>query len=186
MPLVAIHTRCDEMRLSSLISIRIHTARCRYFDVEQLLDGHGEAEFVDDRAQVVHARHVGRALDVAELLAGLLHAGVQVADDRLGAQHELAVEFEHETQDAVGRRVRRSHVDDHRLVVVTVEVDRRRVEGQAGKSKDRSDLTSEFVDARGVAALELLGAFGGLGGQQVDALRDADRVESLIAAPVTL
>ena len=27
MPLVAIHTRCEEMRFSSLINMRIHTAR---------------------------------------------------------------------------------------------------------------------------------------------------------------
>ena len=44
-------------------------------------------------------------LDVGELLGRLLHAGVQVADDRLGAQHDLAVELEHEAQHPVGRGV---------------------------------------------------------------------------------
>ena len=63
------------------------------------------------------------ALDVGQLLARLLHAGVQVPDDGLGAQHRLAVELEHEAQHAVGRGVLRAHVDDHRLVVAALEVD---------------------------------------------------------------
>src|SRR5439155_17289190 len=59
---------------------------------------------------------VGRPLDVGQLLAGLLHAGVEVADDRLGPQHRLALEFEHDPEHAVRRRVLRPEVDDHGLV----------------------------------------------------------------------
>ena len=63
--------------------------------------------------QVVHAGDVGPALQVRELLALLLHAGVQVADDRLAAQHGLALQLEHEPQHAVRAGVLRPHVDDH-------------------------------------------------------------------------
>ena len=83
MPFVAIHMTWDEIRLSSHMSIRIHVARGGHLDAEQLLDGQREHQLVVQRRQVVHARDVRRALDVGELLARLLHAGVQVADDRL-------------------------------------------------------------------------------------------------------
>ena len=51
------------------------------------------------------------ALHEREVLARLLHAGVQAADDRLAAQHGLALQFEHETQHTVGRRVLRLMLD---------------------------------------------------------------------------
>ena len=54
------------------------------------------------------------------VLAGLLHAGVQVADDRLAAQHCLALQLEHQPQHAVRARVLRAHVDDHRLILVGI------------------------------------------------------------------
>ena len=75
--------------------VRRHAARARraasaptpravgHLDVEQPLDRERAHELVAERRRVVHAGDVGGALDVRELLAGLLHAGVQVADDRL-------------------------------------------------------------------------------------------------------
>ena len=122
MPLVARNSRCDAIRFSSVSSIRIHVARGRQLDPEQLLGGQREHQLVEQRREVVHAGDVGAALQVGELLAGLLHAGVQVADDRLAPQHRLALELQHEAQHAVGARVLRPHVDDHRLVVAGHDV----------------------------------------------------------------
>jgi hypothetical protein len=42
---------------------------------------------------------------------------MEVADDRLTTKNGLALEFEHETQHAVSRRMLRTHVDDHGFVV---------------------------------------------------------------------
>ena len=88
----------------------------RHVDVEQPLDRHAVDELVRQRRRVVHARHVGAALHVRELFAGLLHAGVEVTDHRLDAQHLFGVELHHQPQHAVRRRVLRTHVDDHRVV----------------------------------------------------------------------
>ena len=121
MPLVARNSRCDEIRLSSHISMRIHVGPGRdvAVDAEQLLGRHREDELVEQRRGVVHAGDVGQALDVGEVLGRLLHAGVEVADDRLGPQHGLALELEHEAEHAVRARVLGPHVDDHRLVGLT-------------------------------------------------------------------
>ena len=120
MPLVARNSRWLAIRLSSHISMRIHTARSgmSLVDAEQLLGGHREHQLVEERAEVVHPGDVGAALQVGQRLAGLLHPGVQVADDRLAAQDGLALQLEHEAQHAVGAGVLRPHVDDHRLVLV--------------------------------------------------------------------
>ena len=91
-------------------------------DAEQLLGRQREDQLVGERRGVVHAGDVGAALQVGELLARLLHAGVQVADDRLAAQHGLALELQHQPQHAVGARVLRPHVDDHRLVLGGVDL----------------------------------------------------------------
>ena len=84
-----------------------------HLDVEETFDREAVDELVRERRRVVHARDVGAALHVRELLARLLHAGVQVADDRLDAQDLFGVELHHESQHAVRRRVLRTHVDDH-------------------------------------------------------------------------
>ena len=99
----------------------------RDVDAEELLDGERVRELVAERVHVVHTGHVRGPLDVHQVFGGLLHAGVQVPDDRLDAQHLFTVELEHETQHAVRGRVLRPHVDDHRLVLgreeLLVEVD---------------------------------------------------------------
>ena len=80
----------------------------RDLDPQQLLDAEREAELVEERRQVVHPGDVGAALVVHELFGRLLHAGVEVADDRLGPQHRLTVELDHDPQHPVGRGVRRA------------------------------------------------------------------------------
>ena len=71
-----------------------------------------------ERSQVVHPGHVGPALGEVELLPRLLHPGVEIADDRLGATDDLALELDLEPEHPVGRRVLRAHVEDHPLVLV--------------------------------------------------------------------
>ena len=133
-------------------------------DAEQLLGRHGERELVGDRAQVVHAGDVGAALRVRELLAGLLHAGVQVPDDRLAAQHGLALEFQHQPQHAVGRRVLRTHVDDHRLILVGIVGEIAELGGVGlGHPQDRADLAHQLLGGELAARAELLLAFVGAG-----------------------
>jgi hypothetical protein len=156
-PFVAVHKTWDE--------IHEHPdpgGPRRELRAEQCLDREREDELVVERRQVVHARDVGGALDVGELLAGLLHAGVQVADDGLGAEHGLALELHHDAQHAVGGRVLGAHVDDHRLVLAELDVDVARVEhGPLGQPQERPLLDRKLGWARLVALAQLLAAFGG-------------------------
>ena len=165
MPLVAIHMQVRRHPVQLGHQHADPGGARRQLDAEQRLGGQGEDQLVVQRREVVHPGHVGGALDVGQLLARLLHAGVQVADDRLGAQHRLAVELEHEAQHAVGRGVLGPHVDDHRLVVAALDVDVARVDVAAlGQAQDGADLLAELAGARWCrAAQQLLGALGGLG-----------------------
>ena len=90
--------------------------------------------------------------------------GVQVADDRLAAQHRLALQLEHQAQHAVRRRVLRTHVDDHRLIVVGVvgEVAEQRGLGLA-HAQHGADLAHQFGGGELAARLELLVALVGAG-----------------------
>ena len=96
-----------EIRFSSHSSMRIQVARSGTSTPSSCSAASENTSSLKSGDGVVHAGDVGGALEVGERLARLLHAGVQVADDRLGAQHGLALELEHEPQHAVGRRVLR-------------------------------------------------------------------------------
>ena len=84
----------------------------RRFHVQQLLDRLAIAQPVGDRGHVIHAVHVGIEHRVGAVLADLLHAAMQVADDALGAQNLFAVQLEDDAQHAVRGRVLRPHVED--------------------------------------------------------------------------
>ena len=132
MPPVASATRCEEIRVSSISSTRMTCARTRHLDVQQLLDGHAVGGLVEGRRQVVGAGDEGDALRPGPVLAGLLDAGVQVADDRPGLHDGLALELEDQPQHAVRRGVLRTHVDDDAFVVLEVRVGQQRVPVAAG------------------------------------------------------
>ena len=125
--------------------MRIHCARSRHLDVEQLLDRERVHELVGEVRRVVHARHVRGALHVRELLAGLLHAGVEVADDGLDAQHVFAVELHHEPQHAVRRRVLRTHVDDHRVAELVLGPHAAAREHDLARARRRAQLLRALV-----------------------------------------
>ena len=55
-------------------------------DAEQPLHRQAVGQLVEERGEVVHPGDVGAPLVVHQLFAGLLHPGVEVADDRLGPQ----------------------------------------------------------------------------------------------------
>ena len=122
-------------------------------EVEEPFDREREHQLVRQRRRVVHARHVGGALHVGELLTGLLHAGVQVADDGLGPQHGLAVELHHDAQHAVGRRVLGPHVEDHRVVDVGPRPARQHELLRTRLAGERTQLLRALVGLRLEAAL---------------------------------
>jgi hypothetical protein len=94
-----------------------HLGARRRLDAEQLLDAQAVGRLVEDRRQVVHARHEGDALHPVAVLEVLLDAGVQVADDGAALGDGLALELHHQPEHAVGGRVLRTHVHDDALVV---------------------------------------------------------------------
>ena len=128
-----------------------------HVDTQQRLGGHREDQLVEERRQVVHAGDVGGTLEIGEVFAGLLHAGVQVADHGLAPQHRLALELDHDPQHAVGAGVLRPHVDDHRLVVGGLIV-----EGLGHTAQHGASFPAELGRARAVARLQLLRALVGL------------------------
>ena len=101
----------------------------RHLDAGQPLDRDRPAELVVERAQPVVAVHQHQHLAGVAVLGELLGRPVHVADHRLGARDDLAVELEHHPEHAVGRRVLRPDVEDHLLGLERAggdDVDRRR------------------------------------------------------------
>jgi hypothetical protein len=136
-------------------------------DAEQRLGGQREDQLVEQGGRVVHAGHVGGALEVGELLARLLHPRVQVADDRLRAQDRLALQLEHEAQHAVGAGVLWPHVDDHRLVFARLGLALQLGRLGFGQAQHRADLAQQLVSAEAAALAQLLAALPRLGGAAV-------------------
>ena len=95
----------------------------RDLDAQQPLRRQGEAEVVAERREVVHPVRVGDALLVVVPLEVLLEAGVQEADVRPAAAHDLAVQVQHQAEHAVGGGVLGPHVQLHGLVVELDQVD---------------------------------------------------------------
>ena len=114
-PLVPIHTRCDERRVSSDMITRSDLRPRRHLDAHQLLDRQRVGEVVDGRRQVVVAVGDDHALLPAQRLHLLLDSRVQVADHRLDAADLLAVEVDDEPQHAVRRGMMRAEVDGEDL-----------------------------------------------------------------------
>ena len=94
----------------------------RDLDVEQLLEGHDAGPLAEQRADVLERVEVADRLVVVGVLAELLDAAVEVAEDRVEVDDLLAVELEDDPQHAVGRRVLGAHVDEHLAVAERVEL----------------------------------------------------------------
>ncbi len=89
----------------------------RNLQPQQLLDGQRVGRVVGHRGEVVDAIRQRDYLLVELRLAGLLDAGVQVADVGRERDYRFAVDLQHQSQHAVCRRVLRPHVDDHGVVL---------------------------------------------------------------------
>ena len=90
----------------------------RDLELEQPLAGDRVALVGEHRGDVVDAVGVGHEARVADDLADLLDAAVQVADVGDGGADHLAVGLDEEVDDAVGGGVLRTEVEDHLLGVL--------------------------------------------------------------------
>ncbi len=88
----------------------------RHVHVEQALDRHAVGHRVEVVREVVHPLDERDDLPVRLVLARLLDARVDVADDRLHREDVLALERQEQPQHPVRRRVVRTHVDREELV----------------------------------------------------------------------
>ena len=89
----------------------------RNLKAQQLFHGQAIAEVVGHGAQVVQPVGERDNLVIKLGLAGLFDAGVQVADLRLEADDDLAVDLHHQAQNAVHGGVLRAHIQNHVLVM---------------------------------------------------------------------
>ncbi len=107
--------RCDPAELR-VDHTQILSAR-RHLDFQQPLDRHAEHVRVGVVGQVIHPLDERDDLPVLLVLAALLDAGVDVADDRLDVAHDLALERRQQPQHPVRRRMVRPDVDREELVL---------------------------------------------------------------------
>src|SRR6185312_9831436 len=88
----------------------------RNFNLQKLFDGQAVAQVVGHRAQVIDAVRQRHHLLIELRFAGLLDSCVQITDVRHNVEHRFAVDFDDKAENAMRRRVLRSHVQDHSLV----------------------------------------------------------------------
>ena len=84
-------------------------------DIEQRLDGAAEGHRIEVVGQVVHPLDHRDGLPVRLVLGRLLDARVHVADDRLAAAHDLALQGDEQAQHPVGGGMVRPHVERQQL-----------------------------------------------------------------------
>ena len=101
------------MRASFAADHADRLAARRQFPAHQLLDGERVGDVVRERREVIQPVRVGDELVVLHVLRDLFVAAMQIADIRRRLGDHLAIQFEHQPQDAVRGRVRRAHVEDH-------------------------------------------------------------------------
>ena len=89
-----------------------------HLDAGQFLHRQRVGPVVGQRADVVEPVRVGHRAEIGHVLADLLVVAVQVAEDRLQADHRLAVEHDIHAEHAVRGRVLRPERDVQQLVVV--------------------------------------------------------------------
>ncbi len=85
----------------------------RQFPTHQLLNREGVGDVVCERRQVIEPVRVRNELVVLHVLGDFFIAAMQVTDIRSRLGDRLAIQFEHEAQNTMRRRMRRSHVEDH-------------------------------------------------------------------------
>ena len=83
----------------------------RDFNIEEFLDSQGEALFIGHHRDVVQPVEVGESLQVGLVLDQFLGAAVEQADVGVGPDDFFAIEFEDESEHAVGSRMLGAEVD---------------------------------------------------------------------------
>ena len=83
----------------------------RHFNIQQTLDRQTEGVLLIHRRAVIEPVEIGHILQIGARLHQLLGAAMQEADMRIDALDDFAVEFENQTQNAVGRRMLRTEID---------------------------------------------------------------------------
>src|SRR5450759_2873371 len=108
----------------------------RDLDVQQLLEGHHRAPLAEEGGDVL--QRVELADDVVEVgvLGDLLHAAMEVAQDRVQVHYLLAGDLEDNPQDAVRGRVLGPHVQEHLAVPEVVELPLSLGSGQRDRLED--------------------------------------------------
>ena len=91
-------------------------------DPQQRLHGTAVRHRVEVVGEVVHPLDDGDDLPVALVLGRLLDAGVDVADDRLDVEHDLALEAGQQAEHPVRRGVVGPHVEGEQLLLGPEEV----------------------------------------------------------------
>ena len=99
------------MRPISRIEHADQLRAARHRDAEQLFRREAEGMLLIHRRDIVEPVEIRDRLQIGLLLDQLLGAAMQQADMRIDALDHFAVEFEHETQHAVRRRMLRPEID---------------------------------------------------------------------------
>ena len=86
----------------------------RHFDAEQLFNRHHVGVLVGHHRHVVEAVHVRHRLQECLVLGEFLGRAMQQSDVRVSAFDDFAVQLQHQSQHAVGRRMLRPEV--HRVI----------------------------------------------------------------------
>ncbi len=94
----------------------------RHLDVEQLLERHHRRPLAEQRAHVLERVDLADDLVVVGVLAQLLDAAVEVAEDGVEVDDALAADLEDHPQHAVRRGVLGAHVEEHLAVAERVEL----------------------------------------------------------------
>ena len=83
----------------------------RHLDAHHFLDGQAVSMLVGHHRDVIESVHIGQRLDVGLAFGELFGGAVQQADMRISALDHLAVEFEHQAQNAVSGRMLRPKIE---------------------------------------------------------------------------
>src|SRR5713101_3607668 len=85
----------------------------RHLHVEEFFDGQHIAHIVDQRGDIIEPVSVGNHLRIGMALRLFFKGAMQVTDLCITIDHRLTVQFQGQVDDAMHRRVRRPHVQEH-------------------------------------------------------------------------
>jgi hypothetical protein len=92
----------------------------RDFPVHQFFNSKRVSNVVRERRKIIQSIGVRHELIVLHVLGDFFVAAMQEADVWCGFGNDLAVELEHESQNAVSCRMRRPHIEDHLFAKVAI------------------------------------------------------------------